>query len=59
MRIIKALLVLVFLLPTLAAAQPTPESFIRIERDENRELVAASHEACPAGGTSAGGHRLS
>jgi hypothetical protein len=40
MRIIKALLVLVFLLPTLAAAQPTPESFIRIERDENREPVA-------------------
>ena len=40
MRIIKALLVLVFLLPTLATAQPTPESFIRIERDENREPVA-------------------
>jgi hypothetical protein len=40
MRIIKALLVLIFLLPTLAAAQPTPESFIRIERDENREPVA-------------------
>ena len=37
MRIIKALLVLVFLLPTLATAQPTPESFIRIERDENRD----------------------
>ena len=40
MRITKALLVLVFLLPTLAAAQATPESFIRIERDENREPVA-------------------
>jgi hypothetical protein len=40
MRIIKALLVLIFLLPTLAAAQPTPESFIRIERDGNREPVA-------------------
>jgi len=40
MGIIKALLVLVFLLPTLAAAQPTPESFIRIERDGNREPVA-------------------
>ena len=40
MRIIKALLVLVFLLPTLAAAQPTPEFFIRIERGENREPVA-------------------
>ena len=40
MRIIKALLVLVFLLPTLASAQPTLESFIRIERDGNREPVA-------------------
>ena len=40
MRIIKALLVLVFLLPKLAAAQPTTESFIRIQRDENREPVA-------------------
>jgi hypothetical protein len=40
MRIIKALLVLVFLLPTLATAQPSPESFIRIERDGNREPVA-------------------
>lgn len=40
MRIIKALLVLLFLLPTLAAAQPTPESFIRIERDANRHAVA-------------------
>jgi len=40
MRIIKALLVLVFLLPTLATAQPTPESFIRIERDGNRDPVA-------------------
>jgi hypothetical protein len=41
MRIIKALLVLVFLLPTLAAAEPTPESrFIRIQRGENREPVA-------------------
>jgi hypothetical protein len=40
MRIIKALLVLVFLLPALAAAQPTPEPFIRIERDGNREPVA-------------------
>ena len=41
MRIIKALLVLIFLLPTLAAAQPTPESdFIRIQRDQNREPVA-------------------
>ena len=41
MRIIKALLVLVFLLPTLAAAESTAESrFIRIQRDENREPVA-------------------
>ena len=40
MRIIKALLVLIFLLPSLSAAQPPPESFIRIERDENREPVA-------------------
>ena len=40
MRIIKALLVLVFLLPTLATAQPSPEAFIRIERDKNREPVA-------------------
>ena len=40
MRTIKALLVLVFLLPTLATAQPTVESFIRIERDGNREPVA-------------------
>jgi hypothetical protein len=31
MGIIKALLVLVFLLPSLATAQPTPETFIRIE----------------------------
>ena len=38
--IIKALLVLVLLLPTLATAQPTSESFIRIQRDENREPVA-------------------
>jgi hypothetical protein len=40
MRIIKALFVLVLLLPTFAAAQPTPESFIRIDRDGNREPVA-------------------
>src|SRR5262245_58437283 len=41
MRIIKALLVLVFLLPTLAAAQSTPESsFVRIQRDGNREPAA-------------------
>ncbi len=41
MRIIKAFLVLVFLLPTVAVAQPTAESrFIRIQRDENREPVA-------------------
>jgi hypothetical protein len=41
MRIIKALLVLVFLLPTLAVAQFTPESsFVRIQRDANREPVA-------------------
>ncbi len=41
MRIIKALLVLVFLLSTLAVAEPTPESrFIRIQRDEKREPVA-------------------
>jgi len=40
MRIIKALLVLVFLLPTPATAQPPSESFIRIERDQNREPVA-------------------
>ena len=41
MRIIKALLVLVFLLPTLAAAEPTSESrFIRIQRNETRDPVA-------------------
>jgi hypothetical protein len=41
MRIIKALLVLVFLLPTLAAAQRTSDSdFIRIQRDSNGEPVA-------------------
>jgi hypothetical protein len=40
MRTIKALLVLIFLLPTVARAQPTPESFVRIERDGNREPVA-------------------
>jgi hypothetical protein len=41
MRIIKALLVLLFLAPTLAAAEPNPESsFLRIQRDENREPVA-------------------
>jgi hypothetical protein len=40
MRIIKALLVL-FLAPTLAAAEPNPESsFLRIQRDESREPVA-------------------
>ena len=38
MRIIKALLVLVFLLPTLAAAQRTSDSdFIRIQRDSSGE----------------------
>src|SRR5262245_48645158 len=41
MRIIKALLVLLFLSPTLAAAGPNPEfSFLRIQRGENREPVA-------------------
>jgi hypothetical protein len=54
MRIIKALLVLVFLLPTLATAQPTSESrFIRIERDANREPVAlqtAIAKYVPVGG---------
>jgi hypothetical protein len=41
MRIIKALVVLLFLAPTLAAAEPNPESsFIRIQRDDNREPVA-------------------
>lgn len=41
MRIIKALLVLLFLAPTLAAAEPNPESsFLRIQRDEIREPVA-------------------
>ena len=40
MRIHKALLVVVFLLPTLATAQATRDSFIRLERDESREPVA-------------------
>jgi len=41
MRIIKALLLLLFLAPTLAAAEPNPESsFLRIQRDESREPVA-------------------
>ena len=41
MRIVKALLVLIFfLLPTLAATQPTSGWPVRIERDENREPVA-------------------
>lgn len=41
MRIIKALLVLLFLAPTLAAAEPNPgSSFLRIQRDESREPVA-------------------
>ena len=41
MRIITALLVLLFLAPTLAAAEPNPESsFLRIQRDESREPVA-------------------
>jgi hypothetical protein len=40
-QIIKALLVLLFLAPTLAAAEPNPESsFLRIQRDESREPVA-------------------
>ena len=60
MRIIKALLVLVFLLPTPAAAQPTPESFIRIERDGNREPVAlqtAIAKYVPAGSATGSGRR--
>lgn len=41
MRIIKALLVLLFLAPTLAAAAPNSESsFLRIQRDKGREPVA-------------------
>ena len=41
MRTIKALLVVLFLAPTLAAADPNPESsFLRIQRDESREPVA-------------------
>src|SRR6185436_7576009 len=41
MRIIKALLVLLFLAPTLAAAEPNPaSSFLRIQRDESREPAA-------------------
>src|SRR6476661_5320415 len=41
MRIIKALVVLLFLPPTLAAAEPNLESsFLRIQRDESREPVA-------------------
>src|SRR6478609_234975 len=41
MRIIKALLLLLFLVPTLAAAEPNPESsFLRIQRDQSREPVA-------------------
>src|SRR5688572_7987166 len=41
MRIIKALLVLLFLAPTLAAAEPNPgSSFLRIQREESREPVA-------------------
>ena len=40
MRIIKTLLVLLFLAPTLAAAEPNPESsFLRIQRDGSREPV--------------------
>ncbi len=41
MRTIKALLVLLILAPTLAAAEPNPgSSFLRIQRDESREPVA-------------------
>ena len=41
MRIIKALLVLLFLAPTLAAAESNPESsFLRIQRDASREPLA-------------------
>ena len=41
MRTIKTLLVLLFLAPTLAAADLNPESsFLRIQRDESREPVA-------------------
>ena len=41
MRIIKVLLVLLLLAPTLAAAEPNPgSSFLRIQRDESREPVA-------------------
>src|SRR5262245_19941957 len=41
MQIIKALLVLLFLAPALAAAEPNPESsFLRVQRDESREPVA-------------------
>ena len=45
MRIVKALLVLLFLAPTLAAAEPNPESsFLRIQRDESREPVGGLSE---------------
>ena len=41
MRIFKALLVLLFLAPTLAATEPNPESsFLRIQRDQSRAPVA-------------------
>jgi hypothetical protein len=41
MRIIKALLMLLFLAPMLATAEPNPESsFLRIQRDGSREAVA-------------------
>src|SRR5690349_12029449 len=41
MPVIQALLVLLFLAPTLAAAESNPESsFLRIQRDESREPVA-------------------
>ena len=41
MRTIKALLVLLFLAPTIAAAEPNPESlFLRVQRNEAREPVS-------------------
>ena len=41
MRTIKALLVLLFLAPTLAASEPNPESsFLHVQRDAGREPVA-------------------
>ena len=53
MRFFKSMLVLILLVPTLTAADPKPEKFLRVQRDADKEPVALETVIAhylPAGG---------